>query len=119
MNVFIALLMSLPTGNSTLRMRMWRALKSTGCGVLRDGVYVRPVAAPQVQALSEMGAAVTSAGGFAMTAELDFKVPSHLEHVRGLFDRGKEYGKLVGEMGAARTSLRRLGKRKADTLFQR
>ena len=42
MNTFIALLTSLPTGNSTMRMRVWRALKSTGCGVLRDGVYVLP-----------------------------------------------------------------------------
>jgi hypothetical protein len=119
MNVFLALLTSLPTGNSTLRMRLWRALKSTGCGVLRDGVYVLPVAAPQAQALAEMGVAVRSAGGFAMTAELDFKTPAQIEHIRGLFDRGKEYGRLVGEMGAARTTLRRLGKRKAETLFQR
>lgn len=119
MDPFLALLTSLPTGNSTLRMRVWRALKNTGCGVLRDGVYVLPVAASQTQALAEMGAAVRSAGGFAMTAELDFKTPAQLEHIRGLFDRGKEYGKLVGEMGAARTALRRLGKRKAETLFQR
>src|SRR5262245_35141760 len=119
MNPFIALLTSLPTGNSTLRMRLWRALKNTGCGVLRDGVYVLPLAAPQAQALAAMGGAVKSAGGFAMTAELDFKTPVELEHIRGLFDRGKDYGKLVGEIGAARTALRRLGKRKAETLFQR
>jgi len=119
MNVFIALLTSLPTGNSTLRMRLWRALKSTGCGVLRDGVYVLPAVAPQTAALVEVGDAVRSAGGFAMTAELDFKKPAELDHVRSLFDRGKEYGALVGSMGAARAALRRLGKRKADTLVQR
>ena len=68
MTVFQALLTSLPTGNSTLRMRVWRALKNTGCGVLRDGVYVLPVDAPQVPALVEAESAIRSAGGFAMTA---------------------------------------------------
>src|SRR5262245_20246928 len=119
MNPFIALLTSLPTGNSTLRMRLWRALKATGCGVLRDGVYVLPVAAPQAQALREMGGAVKSAGGFAMTAELDFNAPAELDHVRGLFDRAKDYGALVDEVSAARTGLPKLGKRKAETLLQR
>ena len=47
MDTFIALLTSLPTGNSTTRMRVWRALKETGCGVLRDGVYVLPAARPR------------------------------------------------------------------------
>ena len=36
-------------------MRVWRALKSTGCGVLRDGVYVLPGDAPQASALVEAG----------------------------------------------------------------
>jgi hypothetical protein len=119
MQTFTALLTSLPTGNSTLRMRMWRTLKSTGCGVLRDGVYVLPLAAPQAPALGEMGAAVRSAGGFAMTAELDFKTTAQLEHVRTLFDRSRDYGELVVRIASARAAVRRLGKRKADTLIQR
>jgi hypothetical protein len=116
--MFIALLTSLPTGNSTLRMRLWRALKGTGCGVLRDGVYVLPAAAPQAGALAEVETAVKAAGGFAMTAELNFKI-AQVESVRGLFDRGKEYGAVVAEIGAARAALPRLGKRKAETLVDR
>ena len=42
MTAFHALVLSLPTRNSTIRMRVWRALKETGCGVLRDGVYLLP-----------------------------------------------------------------------------
>ena len=42
MQSFDALVLSLPTRNSTLRMRLWRALKEAGSGVLRDGVYVVP-----------------------------------------------------------------------------
>ncbi|HET9404458.1 MAG TPA: chromate resistance protein ChrB domain-containing protein [Burkholderiales bacterium] len=119
MNTFNALLTSLPTGNSTIRMRVWRALNDTGCGVLRDGVYVLPAEATQVSALAEAEAMVRNAGGFAMTVELNFKNAAQLEHVRKLFDRGKEYGALLDRIGSAKTALKRLGKRKAYTLVQR
>jgi hypothetical protein len=119
MTIFQALLTSLPTGNSTLRMRVWRALKNTGCGVLRDGVYVLPVDAPQVPALAEAEAAIKAAGGFAMTAELNIKAAAEIVHVRGLFDRSNEYGALVERIGAAKRGLPRLGKRRADTLVER
>jgi hypothetical protein len=119
MAAFLALLTSLPTGNSTLRMRVWRALKSTGCGVLRDGVYVLPIEAPQAAALMEAESEVKAAEGFAMTVELNLKTSTQLEHVRKLFDRSQEYGALVKRLNAAKASLQRLGKRKADTLFQR
>jgi hypothetical protein len=119
MTAFLALLTSLPTGNSTLRMRVWRALKSTGCGVLRDGVYVLPIEAPQAAALVEAESEVRAAGGFAMTVELNLKTSTQLEHVRTLFDRSEEYGALVKRLNAAKTSLQRLGKRKAETLVQR
>jgi len=119
MTTFLILLLSLPTGNSTIRMRVWRALKNTGCGVLRDGVYVLPVAAPQAPALLEVESEVKAAGGFALIAELNLKTPAQLEFVRKLFDRGSEYGAIVAKIGAAKAALRRLGKRKADTLVQR
>jgi len=119
MTAFHTLLTSLPTGNSTLRMRVWRALKSTGCAVLRDGVYILPASAPQVPALAEAEAAVRAAGGFAMTAELTVTAPAQVAHVLGLFDRGREYGVLVGRIGAAKLALKRLGKRRADTLVER
>jgi hypothetical protein len=119
MAAFLALLTSLPTGNSTLRMRVWRALKSTGCGVLRDGVYVLPIEAPQAAALAEAESGVRAAGGFAMTVEMNLKNPAQLEHVRKLFDRSEEYGALVKRLNTAKAALPRLGKRKADTLVQR
>jgi hypothetical protein len=117
--MFLALLTSLPTGNATLRMRVWRALKGSGCGVLRDGVYLLPVAAPGAAALADAEAEIRAAGGFAMTVQLDFKTAEQVQHVRKLFDRGEEYAALLAKAGAARAALRRLGKRKADTLVQR
>ena len=47
MTILDALILSLPTRNSTVRMRAWRALKDVGCGVLRDGVYVLPASQRQ------------------------------------------------------------------------
>ena len=34
------LFLTLPTQPSAVRLRVWRALKTLGCGSLRDGVYV-------------------------------------------------------------------------------
>jgi hypothetical protein len=119
MTAFRALMTSLPTGNSTLRMRVWRALRNTGCGVLRDGVYILPVESPRAAALAEADSEIKSAGGFAMTVEMNLKTSAQLEHVRKLFDRSEEYGVLVARIHTAKAALQQLGKRKADTLVQR
>jgi hypothetical protein len=111
-----ALVLSLPTRNSTLRMRVWRALKEIGCGVLRDGVYVVPAGAGR---LDEMESEIRSAGGFAMALEMRVKGVGQLEHVRGLFDRSGDYGDLVRTIAAAKSSLARLGHRKAQTAVRR
>jgi len=118
MTPFLALMTSLPTGNSTIRMRVWRALRTTGCGVLRDGVYILPAGSPRAAALAEVESEVRAAGGFAMSVELNLKT-AQFELVRKLFDRSEEYRALVARIHAAKASLPRLGKRKADTLVQR
>src|SRR2546423_10847815 len=102
---FDALLLSLPTRSSTIRMRVWRTLKSTGCGVLRDGVYILPKGAPQAAALAELESEVRSAEGFAMTVELNVTAPAQLEHIRKLFDRSGDYGALVQKMNAGKIVL--------------
>ena len=116
---FEALLLSLPTRSSTIRMRVWRALKSTGCAVLRDGVYILPKDAPQAAALAEIESEVQSTTGFAMTVELNVMPPAKLQHIHKLFDRSAEYGALVQKMNHAKTILRRLGSRKAETMVGR
>ncbi len=113
------LILSLPTRDSTVRMRVWRALKESGCAVLRDGVYVLPVGSARAAVLAEMESEVRSAGGFAMTAELRLAKDEHRARLRQLFDRSAEYGALVAAIGEARPSLRRLGRRKAQTALQR
>ena len=118
MTTFTALLLSLPAGTSTTRMRLWRALKSTGCGVLRDGVYILPAGSPQVATLAGIESEVKSAEGSAIVVELRIK-PSQLPQVQALFDRSDDYGVLVARLNSARSALRRLGKRRGESTVQR
>jgi hypothetical protein len=119
MKAFNALILSLPTPNSTMRMRVWRALKESGCAVLRDGVYVLPSGSARVAVLGRMESEVKSVGGFAMTAELRFAKDEHLAQLRRLFDRSADYGALVETIRDARLSVQRVGPRKAQTTARR
>ena len=60
--MFNALVLSLPTRNSTLRMRVWRTLKECGAAVLRDGVYLLP----QAKAFDKLEKEIRSHGGAAL-----------------------------------------------------
>jgi DNA-binding transcriptional regulator PaaX len=48
------LILTLPTEQATLRMRVWRALKNTGAAMLRDGVYLLPEAQQSHEIFNEM-----------------------------------------------------------------
>ena len=119
MNIYQALVLSLPARDSTVRMRVWRALKETGCGVLRDGVYLLPSGAERAAALAQMEAEIRAEGGFAMAVEMNLKADAHAKHVRTLFDRSAEYGGLAEKIRAVDAALLRLGPRRAQTQMQR
>ena len=113
MESFTTLVLSLPTRNSTLRMRLWRSLKESGCGVLRDGVYVLP-ATGDAASLAKIEADIRSHGGFALTGELRTTTD-----IRKLFDRSAEYGELVRRVCALQKSLPQLGVRRGLTAIRR
>jgi hypothetical protein len=119
MSEFAGLVLSLPTRNSTLRMRLWRTLKQTGCAVLRDGVYVLPASASSYAALEKLESEIRASGGFGMTLEVKARTDAQLADLRRLFDRGSEYGALVRRIGLAKAALARLGSRKAQTEIRR
>jgi hypothetical protein len=100
-------------------MRVWRALKGSGCGVLRVGVYLLPREAPTAAIFPDVESQVRAAGGFAMTVDVEFRTPAQRDHARKLFDRSSQYGELVERIQAARPSLERAGKRKAETAVAR
>ena len=118
-SIFIALVLSLPSSNKTVRMRIWRALHGMGCGVLRDGVYLLPGRTAQQANFADIESDVKAAGGFAMTVEMNFKSSIQSDWARKLFDRTGDYAALVTQIHAAEKSLARLQQPQADSLTKR
>jgi hypothetical protein len=118
--MFHALVLSLPTRNSTLRMRVWRALKECGAAVLRDGVYLLPDDAPDAAvALGRLEQEIRSHGGLAVTLDATPREPDDHAALRARFDRTAEYAGLVARISAARASLPTLGPRRGLTALRR
>ena len=96
------LVLTLPTANATVRMRAWRALKSSGAVVLRDGVYVLPNRDTCRATLDTVAADVRVGGGSAHVLSV---AESTEVHFAALFDRSVDYGALLDEVRAARATL--------------
>jgi len=95
---WLCFITSLPTENATLRQRAWRALKSSGASVLRDGVYLLPDLLSNRILLDGIAQDVLSGGGTAMV--LDTVEPSGTDF-KSLFNRSEEYAALLAELGKA------------------
>jgi hypothetical protein len=76
-------------------MRVWRALKALGCGVLRDGVYLLPNRSGLRQILQTQADDVTAGGGSAHVLTLNSENPDQQTTFEGLFDRSADYAELV------------------------
>lgn len=92
---FLVLILSLPTENATVRMRAWRALKTSGAAVLRDGVYLMPETEACRQTLTLIADDVNSGGG---TAHLLHILERDDSHFPQLFDRSEQYTALTSEV---------------------
>ncbi len=99
MSRWILLITSLPTQNATVRMRIWRALKTSGAAVLRDGVYLLPEIGSCRATLDRLAADVESAGGTASVMEV---TPPPKVSFEPLFDRSGDYAALLDEIVQAR-----------------
>lgn len=96
MNQWIALVVSLPTGNATARMRAWRALKAAGAAVLRDGVYLLPEREVCRAILDGVAADVLASGGSALVMGVSPPLGIAFED---WFDRTGDYAELLAEIG--------------------
>jgi hypothetical protein len=92
---WLIFIVSLPTHNSAGRMRVWRALKALGCGVLRDGVYLLPHRPEFRQTLQLQAEDVIAGGGSAHILTLDSENQDQQTVFENLFDRSGDYTKLV------------------------
>lgn len=106
---FIALVLSLPTANATARMRTWRALKSLGCGVLRDGVYLLPDVDGTEQRLADVAAMAREAGGNAELVSVQGRDAAQDLRLRSLFDRSEGYAGLQTKLREFLAELAKLG----------
>jgi hypothetical protein len=85
-----ALFLTLPTQPSAVRLRVWRSLKTLGCGSLRDGVYVLPES--QAALFDPVASEVRAHGGQASVLELSTRDEAQRAEVLALFDRTEAYG---------------------------
>lgn len=102
---WLALVVSLPTQNTTPRMRLWRALKAAGCAVLRDGVYLLPRRDGADRLLFSLAQEVEAGGGTAHLLALNAGDEAQEKEFRALFDRSAQFAELVGQIGAAHAVL--------------
>lgn len=107
MNPWLVLTATLPTNPSALRVRVWRALKTTGAGTLREGVYVLPSMAPTAQALWDIERTIAEAGADAHMLVVEARDEAQEKSFRALFDRSDLYGELLQSIKEVRSAIRK------------
>ena len=90
-------------------VRVWRALKATGAGTLREGVYVLPALAPSAQALREIERSITEAGAQAHLLQLQARDEAQQLAFQALFDRSALYAELLQSLKDTRHAMPQLG----------
>ncbi|BBL73043.1 chromate resistance protein ChrB domain-containing protein [Methylomagnum ishizawai] len=93
---WLLLITSLPTQHAAGRMRVWRALKALGCGILRDGVYLLPNRPGFRDLLAAQAEEVKAGGGNAYLLALDPADGAGQDGFEALFDRTEDYAQLSG-----------------------
>ena len=92
---WITLITSLPTENTTVRMRAWRTLKSSGAAVLNDGAYLLPERPTCRQTLESVAADVVAGGGSAYVMAV--QEPANASFPP-LFDRSADFAALLADL---------------------
>jgi hypothetical protein len=98
-----ALFLTLPTQPSAVRLRVWRALKTLGCGSMRDGVYVLPDS--QAALFDPLVSEVRAHGGQASVLELSARDEAQRAELLALFDRTEAYAQWRTEAHALAAAL--------------
>jgi hypothetical protein len=86
---------SLPGQGVTPRMRLWRALKSLGAAVVRDGVYLLPAREQLRKVLEEQVQEVLRLSGTAYLLDVKTRSIEEEQEFRPLFDRSGDYTELT------------------------
>jgi len=105
---WLLLITNLPGPKATLRMRIWRALKAAGAGLLRDGAYLLPNRKRSRQVLEEQGAEIKAAGGLVQVLSFDAESPEQDAELVALFDRTEDYAEAIERLDALKGKLAKL-----------
>ncbi|WP_199739004.1 chromate resistance protein ChrB domain-containing protein [Herminiimonas sp. KBW02] len=98
---YLLLILTLPTGNATARMRAWRALKTSGAAVMRDGVYVLPERDACKATLSDIASDIDNNGGTTHLLHTSTDDDAYL----ALFDRAAEFAELAHDIAQCQARL--------------
>ncbi|HEY8026711.1 MAG TPA: chromate resistance protein ChrB domain-containing protein [Burkholderiaceae bacterium] len=102
---WLLLVVTLPTNSATARMRIWRALKSLGCGALRDGVYLLPHCTAHAQQLGDLSNETVREGGNAYLLTVQAQTDAESDAYKKLFDRSADYAEFSVVLSDARKSI--------------
>ena len=122
MSDWVILILSLPGRSATPRMRVWRALKAHGAGVLRDGVYLLPGSTAAEQAFQNQALAVGDAGGAAYVVGSPARDEHQESSFRLLFDRAADYAEWLQSaavFGARLSQLDEVAARREESQLRR
>jgi hypothetical protein len=95
---WLLFVLSLQGQQPAARMRVWRALKALGAGVLRDGVYLLPNRAALMRELQAQAEDVMRSAGSTQILEVDARDESQEVEFRRLFDRTADYQALIQQI---------------------
>jgi hypothetical protein len=110
---WLLLITNLPGRNQTLRMRLWRALKSAGAGLLKDGVYVLPNSPLARRLFDEHAKEIGEGGGTGHILSVNGDSEQQTAALRRLFDRTAEYAELSQRLTALKRDFSRLAELEA------
>lgn len=109
--MFAILITTLPTQPNAVRVRVWRALKTLGCGAVRDGAYLLP--AEHAALFEPLAAEVREHGGSAMVLSLSPQGEAQRVELLALFDRTEAYAQWRDTATALQAELAILGETEA------
>jgi hypothetical protein len=110
---WLLLVTNLPGRNPTLRMRIWRGLKTAGAGSLRDGAYLLPNSVQARQLFEEQGVEIRAARGFVHILAFDAASAQQTATFVALFDRTAEYADAIECLDALKAELAVAGEAEA------
>jgi hypothetical protein len=105
---WLLLVTNLPGHNPTLRMRIWRAMKSEGAGLLRDGAYLLPSSDRSRKVLEDQAAEIRAAGGAVHLLSFEPESEAQDAEFVSLFDRTAEYAEAIQRLNVLKGELSKL-----------